>query len=313
MNELQLTRVDANLLVALDALLVERSVTRAAERLGLSQSALSHKLRRLRDLLDDELLIPTRGGMVPTQRAEGLAPTLRSAVAGLQKALTDEPSFDPATATFDHRVMSSDYAELVAMPHVVEATRRLSRDISITLLPPGPDMAGALARGDVHVVVAGPLDGPGLRRRVLYDEQTVCAVRADHEGVGETLDLATWLGLDHVRFSREGSATLTDEVLARSGHERRVVVTTPHLVGGPLIAARTDLVCTGLSAPIREIARMVPLRVFPAPVEIRSDRLAVVMTWHERFDRDPAARWMWDFTARCTIEAAQRHGLAQNR
>ena len=174
-------------------------------------------------------------------------------------------------------------------------------------------MASVLARGEAHVVVGGPLDGPGLRRRVLYDERIVCAVRADHERVEETLDLDTWLELDHVRFSRDGSATYIDEALARSGRERRVVVTTPHLVGGPLIAARTDLVCTGLSAPIREIASMVPLRVFPAPVEIQIDKLAVVMTWHERFDRDPAARWMRDFTARCTIEAAQRHGLAQNR
>jgi len=313
MNSLQLSRVDANLLVALDALLVERSVTRAAERLGLSQSALSHKLRRLRDLLDDELLIPTRGGMVPTRRAETIASTLREAVAGLQRTLTDEPAFDPATSTYDHRVMSSDYAELVAMPHVVEATRRIAPGISTTLLPPADDVAGALARGDAHVAVGGPIDGTGLRRRILFDERIVCAVRADHEGVDGTFDLERWLALDHVRYSRRGGDTLVDEVLARQGRSRRVVVTTPHLVGGPLIAARSDLVCTGLSAPILEIARLVPLRVFPAPVEIMSTKLAVVMTWHERFDRDPAARWMRDFTARCTIEAVQRLGLAQNR
>ena len=313
MSDLQLARVDANLLVALDALLVERSVTRAAERLGLSQSAMSHKLRRLRDLLDDELLIPTRGGMVPTQRAEGLAPTLRRAVQALQKALHDEPRFDPGTATFEHRVMSSDYAELVAMPHVVEMSRQHAPNISITLLPPPQDPAAALARGDAHLFVGKPIDGPGLRRRILYDEHMVSAVRSGNERVGEILDLETWLALDHVRFSRHGSDTLLDDLLARRGLERRVLVTTPHLVGGPLIAARTDLVFTGLSAPIRAMAELVPLRVFPAPIKLEGDRLGVVMTWHERFDRDPAARWLRDFSARCTIEAAQRHGLAANR
>lgn len=308
MHDLHIGAIDANLLVALDAILTEGSVTAAGVRLGLSQSATSHKLRRLRTLLGDELLVPVQGRLMPTPRAEAIRIPLRHAVAAMSDVLRVE-SFDPQQATRTNAIISTDYAEIVIIPTVLSKLGALAPGISTVLLQSRDDNAQRLARGEANVAVGGPMEGPGLRRRPLYQETMLCAVRSDHPVVRDTLDLDTWLQLGHVVFNRHPVPPLIDNVLAERGLTRRVVVTTPHLVGGPLIAARTDLVFTGLSGPVRELAKLLPLRLFPAPLPLPAKRLAVFMTWHERFDRDPGARWLREFTADVTLDVVGALGL----
>lgn len=304
-----IARIDANLLVALDALLLEGTVTRAAQRLGVSQSAMSHKLRRLRGLLDDELLIPSPRGMLPTARASKLAPFLRSAVDSMQQALRPEPEFDPQRSTRTHRVITSDYAELVIMPQLVARLSALAPNIGTVLLPRTDACVAQLTDGTADVTIGGPLQGPGLRRRVLYYERLLCAVRADHPQVGETLDLETWLSLGHIVYSGSGSSSPIDTMLHKRGLARRVVVRTPRMVGGPLIVARTDFVYTGLSAPLRELAGKLSLRLFPVPLPLPTTTFETVMTWHERYDQEPGAKWLRNFCAEATIDAVAQHGL----
>lgn len=309
MNTTHIGSLDANLLIALDALLGNRSVTRAARRLGITQSAMSHKLRRLRELFGDVLLVPSAGGMLPTPKAEAIAHDLRLGVEALERALDREDAFDPCTAIRTHTVISSDYAELVIMPHVVARGAEIAPGIETHLIPHSDHDAARLAEGTADVHVGPPLEGPGLKRRVLYEEGILCAVAADHPSVGETLTMKQWLALDQVVFASPAGPSDVVCALSERGLSHRVKVRTPHWVGGPMIAARSRLVFTGSSAPIRTMAEVLPLRVLPPPPPFRAIKLPVIMTWHERYDQDPAARWLRDFTANTTIEAVARHGL----
>jgi len=310
MNGVHISAIDANLLVTLDALLTERNVTRAAVRLGLSQSAVSHKLRRLREIFDDELLVPARSGMLTTPRADALAPTLERAVRSLQAVLEKPSEFDPRTVRRAVRVLSSDYAELVVAPYVVEAFAQAAPGVDTVLLSP-LDPADQLERGQADWCIGSAFEGAGLRRRALFEEQLVCGVRRDHPevGPGDAIDLETFTRVGHVvcvHAYNEGPDPI-DEVLTQQGLQRRRVVTTPHLVGGPLVAARTDLLIVGPRGVLQAAAHWLPLRVLALPFALPS--VPVVMTWHERFHDDPAHRWLRDFCAEKTMEVAASHGL----
>lgn len=298
--------IDTNLLVALDVLLQERNVTRAAARLGVTQSAMSHKLRRLRDLYDDELLVPSGGGMLTTPRAEALAPMLRGGIAALEEAVTSDDSFDPATATRTNTVITGDYAELVVIPHVVARMAEHAPNVDLVLRPP-VDPAGMLTRGDGDVLIGQSIDGASLRTRRLYDEELVCAVRRGHPVLDGKWGQRAFFAHGHVVFSQAGTPTLLDAMLAEQGKSRRRVVTTPHIVGGPFVAARSDLLYTGMRGPVSAAAEHLPLKILPLPFP--SPRLTVHMTWHERTNRDAAHRWLREFTAESTLQAVARYGL----
>ena len=189
----ELAGVDLNLVLALDALLAERHVTRAAARLGIKQSAASHALARLRDVLGDPLLVRgPRGTMIPTPRATALAPAIHRILVDLSAALRGDDAFDPATARRTFRIASTDYVELVLMPRLVERLGRIAPNIDLwlhTLVDHGDD---AFAAGTVDVVIGPPrgADRPaGSYEKVLFDESFTCIVRAAHPLASSKLTL----------------------------------------------------------------------------------------------------------------------------
>jgi len=292
-----LAGLDLNLLRVLDALLAERHVTRAARRLGLTQPACSHALGRLRRALGDPLLVRGPGGaMLPTARAEAIAPTLRAALVQLAAAVEGDPGFDPATARRRVRIATSDYAELVVLPELIAAIGRAAPgvDLWVVPIPPARDArVEMLASGAADVVIGPPRrDWPaGVYERRLFDERFRCVVRRGHPAAGKRMTLARYCALSHVLVAPRGSAgSLVDDALAARGRSRRVAVAVPHFLVVPHLVAGSDLIATLAGRVVDAYADAVGLEVMAPPLELAG--FAISMTWHERVHHDPAQRWL---------------------
>ena len=310
MQELHDGAIDLNLLLALDALLLERNVTRAAARVGLTQSAMSHKLRRLRELFGDDLLVGGRQGMVPTERALALAGPVRRGLLELHSAIRSTAPFEPATAQRDFTIVSSDYADFVILPRVLEHLSRHAPGIGIRMRPPTGAIQPALEDGSADLVMGMAVEGSGLKQRLVFEETFVVILRRGHPALandGASIPLARYVELGHVLVSASDEPGLVDERLRARGLSRRVVLRTPYFVGVPFIVARSELVATVPRALAEEAATLVPLRILPTPLPMPSFR--IMMTWHERSHRDPGHEWLRELSRRLTVEAlAERRG-----
>jgi DNA-binding transcriptional LysR family regulator len=304
-HERSLAGIDLNLLVILDALLAERHVTRAAQKVGLTQSATSHALARLRALLEDPLLVRgPRGTLVATPRAETLAVPLRRALESLQTALRGDAPFDPATARASFRIATSDYAEIVLLPPLIRRLAQEAPGIDLWAVPV-PDLpAPVLAAGELDLCLAPHAQGgfpAGIYQKRLFDEDFRCVVRKGHPAAAQRLTLARFCDLSHALVAPRGTpGSFVDDALARMGKTRRVVVRVPHFLVAPHVIASSDLVVT-IPTRIAEIhAAPLGLALLPPPVEVPPFTFS--MTWHERAHHDPAQRWLRDTLAKVARE-----------
>ncbi|MCT9124554.1 LysR family transcriptional regulator [Cupriavidus gilardii] len=289
-------RLDLNLLITLDVLLAERNVTRAAERLNLSQPSVSVQLAKLRDTLGDPLLLPGPRGMRPTARAEALREPLREALEALQRAVSPQDRFDPARATNTWRVAAFDYAESTVVLPVLHGLRTMAPGTRLAVMQAVPSLLARQAeQGEIdlafHTTEGAP---PGLHRRPLFTERYVLAGRAGHPGLRRKPTPAQFCRLEHVIVSPDGGGFLgpTDEALAARGLSRRVVLSVPHFLFVLSVLASTDLVAMLPSRLVRDAAG---IKVVEAPIEIPGYEMS--MLWHERVHRDPAHRWLRDTIA----------------
>jgi DNA-binding transcriptional LysR family regulator len=295
MHELHLRSLDLNLILALDALLEERSVTRAAQRVGITQSAMSHALARLRAVTGDALLVRTGSGLVATARAEELGPPIRRALEGVAAALRPPQAFDPKTAERRIRVGTGDYGEIVLLPRVLERLAKEAPRVDLRVVFQGDNAAGMLRSGDIDLLLSPVFAaevGPGMYARKLFDERFVCVVRRGHPLASKKLTLARYVGASHALISplgKEGSQT--DDALARLGLSRRVAVTVPHFLVAPHIVAQSDLVLTLPARVANMLARPLGLVTLEPPSELRLDGFTMSAVWHERTQADPAQRW----------------------
>jgi DNA-binding transcriptional LysR family regulator len=310
MQELHAGTLDLNLLLALDALLLERNVTRAAARVGLTQSAMSHKLRRLREVFEDDLLVGGRQGMVPTERALALAGPVRRGLLELHAAVRITAPFDPTTAQREFTIISSDFADFVILPRVLEHLGRHAPGIGLRMRPPMGPMQQALEDGSADLVMGMSLEGSGLKQRLVYEETFVVIARQGHPALAEhdtSISLQRYAEQGHVLVSVDDVPSPVDRMLADHGVTRRVVLRTPYFVGVPFMVARSDLLATIPRALAEEAASVVPLRILAPPLPLSSFR--ITMTWHERAHRDPAHEWLRELSRRITVEAlVQRRG-----
>jgi DNA-binding transcriptional LysR family regulator len=294
-HDLDLAAIDLNALVVLDALLAERHVTRAAAKVGLSQSAVSHALARLRALLGDPLLVRgPRGALVATPRAEAIAPALRQALDGVRTAIRGEPRFDPATVRRSFRIGTGDYAELILLPRLVARLAREAPGVDLWVVPVPDDTAAALAAGaiDLAIGVWGAPSWPaGLYQRGLFDEDFRCVVRAGHPATAQRLTLARFCELDHLLVAPRGTPGGTvDNQLAALGRTRRVAVRVPHFLIAPHVIAASDLVVTIATRLARLYAEPLGLELIAPPLDLPP--FTVSMVWHERAHHDPGHRWL---------------------
>jgi DNA-binding transcriptional LysR family regulator len=289
---MNLASLDLNLLVALDALLREASVSRAAERIGLSQPATSHALRRLRDLMGDPLLVRAGPRMELTPRAEGLREPLAAALAQVQGLFAEE-AFDPAVSRRRFKAMIPDVSTSVLLPAIVRRLEAEAPHVRLTLAPfrtPGlvtPDFARLLD----FIVAYQAHDFPGFYREEIYVDSDAVAVRDGHP-LGERLsNLGVFLAARHVAVvSRGMTVDPIDEWLEELGHRREVVLTVPTYLQALEVAARTDLVAV---VPSRLIAARGPemglVRVAP-PLDTGHDEQFLLHP--ARLVADPASIWI---------------------
>ncbi|MCB9544808.1 MAG: LysR family transcriptional regulator [Myxococcales bacterium] len=286
-----LESLNLNLLVTLDALLEARSVTAAARRLGLTQSAVSHALGRLRALLGDAVLVRTPAGMVPTPRAAALEAPLRRALLGLHHLVFEPPGFDPGASTRTFRVATSDLFAVFLAP-VVARSRADAPGVDLDIVGSGADPFEGLESGAVDVAIG--VNAPGAERflrLVLLRERFVCLVRTDHPEVGEALDLDTFCRLPHALISPSGrGGGAVDAALAQVGRSRRIALRIKFFLAAPFALARSDLILTAPSRLAQELAAALPLRIVEPPLALPDFDLCLF--FHERLRDDPGHRWL---------------------
>ncbi len=285
----KLSAIDLNLLVALDALLREESVTAAGRSIGLSQPATSHALSKLRELLDDELLVREGRRMKRTLLGRSLAPIVERLIGDIEATLLTRRAFEPGTSRRTFRVAMSDYCGTVILPSLLERLRREAPQITVDVHPAhGALPEPALASGDLDAVLGTYLHvPPGLGSEELFDEGFVVLVRS---GDSKRLSLARYADRDHLLVANPGYGPgVVDYALEALGLQRRVSVRVPHFLVAPAIVARTDLV---LTLPDRIARTLVgeAVRLMRAPLEL--ERFPVQLFWHERRAQDPAITWL---------------------
>jgi DNA-binding transcriptional LysR family regulator len=297
MKRMHLTETNLKLFLVLDAVMAERSVTRAAARLGVTQPAVSHALNRLRSLYRDPLLVRDRDGMVPTPLAIDLIAPLRLGLAELERVLNRDVGFDPASSTRVFSLATVDYPEITGLPLLLERLRKDAPGVDIRVRPLGPGLAEALAAGQLDTVLAGgeveqilALDR-GLMRSLICSDPFVCIARKGHPALkGKRLDLETYLSLPHALVSTAGrDSGMIDAVLAKKKKQRRIAATVAHFVGAPHLVASSDLIATVPRAIAEYGARTLPIEIHAPPLDLpRGDAF---LWWHQRFHNDPGHRW----------------------
>lgn len=296
-HEASLSAIDLNLLVVLRSLLRERHVTRAASAVGLSQSATSHALARLRELCGDPLLVRRGKSFELTPRAARLLPILERGLSDLQAVVSAEPGFDPTTARRVFTLAMADYQLAVLLAPLLRELERVAPNVDLSVVA-FPNLAEMLEDGsvDLALVSRAQFSGP-FPIQDLFSDGFVCAVRMDHPRVKTRLSLDTYVSLRHVVVAPSGTpGSLVDTELARRGIRRRVAVRVSSFLVAPLVVAETDLVATLPARLARREAPHYGLRLLPPPLPLPEFTLA--MAWHPRLEHDPAQRWLRDFVAR---------------
>ncbi len=291
MNQIELARLDLNLLVTLAVMLDEKSLTRAGQRLGRTPSAMSHALARLREAFGDPLFVRVGHVLEPTAGAQALRAPLEAVLAGASALLRREP-VAPARLRRTFRVVASDYLQRLVLPTWVARLRAEAPAVDLQLLSVPTDLSDHLAAGAADLALGVSLSAPeGLHARSLGTDRFVCVARAG-SGAGAT-DPAAFAALPHLLVSPSGwPGGPVDRALGELGLGRRVVVTVPTFAAALDLVANTDLVATLPERLVRLLppSQLEALSVTPPPVPLAPFRLLAL--WHARADADPAHRWL---------------------
>ncbi len=304
--------IDLNLLVAFDALVTERSVTRAAARIGIRQSAMSHTLARLRTLFRDELFTRAPDGIRPTPRALALVAPVQ-AMLGQILALTAEPAaFVPETAEKSFRIGLPDSVEVLLMPSFLAHLQHHAPGIRLRLQVTGDstqllddldadrlDMAfgiGAFPQGRDH-----------HKQRSLLVGDYLCMFNPDLVGVRPPISIEDYVRLPHVLTSlRQGERGVVDDALEKIGHTRSIALVTPRFLAVPFLVRGAPVITTMHAELARLFAATLALSLSPPPVKL--PKISVSLLWHASYDHDPAHLWLRQTIFRLAAEIAKHDG-----
>ncbi len=301
MHQIDIKDIDLNLLIILKILLDENNVTKASEKLNLSQSATSHALNRLRKMFNDPLLERSRTGMRPTARALALQGSLENILLEIEQ-LIEEPIFRPEEATGTVRIAASDYATTVILPSVLKQLARESPYINIECYDWHPDTLERLRIGEIDLAL-GVVDLDDSDRRLrcqnLFPESFASVVRADHPIVQASITLESYISWPHALITITGSPILSikkshkshvDRILEESGVNRRVMLKLPHFLSAALIIDGTDLILTLPRRIAMLFKNIANIAVFEPPMDLGA--YEYMQVWHARSDNIPLQVWL---------------------
>jgi DNA-binding transcriptional LysR family regulator len=300
---LNLRSIDLNLLVVFDAIIRERSVTTAANRLAMTPSAVSHALGRLRVMLNDELIKRTPRGFEPTPRALQLALLLGEGLKRLEWAIEDQTDFDPLLSTREFALNVSDYVGVFLQPALCERLRRDAPNVRLTTerLSVNHDRTDP---GEVQLRVGWMPRPYEYRRKRVFEDEFCVVMRPDHEAAQRPLSLETYIRLSHLKVSSTAIGTsMIDEALAKRGLTRNIVVTVANWFEVAPIVERTDLIATVPRHCAAIDQRMSHFVCHPIP--LNDITFTVDQCWHPSYDRDPGHRWFRSLLAETLLEVQQ--------
>ncbi|SHI01203.1 LysR family transcriptional regulator [Marivita hallyeonensis] len=291
-------KVDVHLFSCLDALVNEAHVTRAAERMNMSQPAMSNALGRLRDLLGDPLLVRTANGMSPTERAEEIVAMLRPAIRTIDTVLSSTGPFTPADAAVTFNIMTTDYGALTVLPKLMATLEQDAPNIRVGVRQSRPlQMREQLETGDTSIVLGFFQDLPeGLYSSVVHTDTIACIAGENIVPKGDALTQADYGKAKHVYLAGAGPDVVStierivDEQLAGVGVRRDVVLRIANVMVMPHIVAQTDMLAVLPRRAAEQLTSGLPVGVHDLPFETPEFKIAMV--WHERTHRDPAHKWL---------------------
>lgn len=291
-HQMNIYNFDLNLLRVLDALLRERNVSRAAERLSLSQPAVSNALNRLRELLDDPLLVRAGRAMQPTPRALSLEAPIRDALQQIEHTLNAGDFFDPATSRQRFVIAVTDYVELICMPALMAHLANVAPGIQLAIQHLTPSLpAEALDNGEIDLSVGRFLDVPTRFHSRRWASETLrVALRKGHPLVDSGLDLPAFLRLRHLWVHGGQTRGMVDQWLKDHDLEREVVYTTPNYLQAAHIVASSDLAAVLPTELARHFAGLLPLQLFDLPFDLGTFQLDIVSVAQR--ERDAALQWL---------------------
>jgi DNA-binding transcriptional LysR family regulator len=286
--------LDLNLLLVFEAMLLHRNVTAAAAHIGLTQSAMSNALGRLRRHFDDILFVNTRNGMLPTPRAQELAKPLQRALALVRSTSAPRHEFDPAQSRRTFRMHMSDVGEMVFLPALVKRLDELGASVRVeTVQLTSDQVREQLESGEIDFA-AGYL--PGLKGNIessaLFREHYVCMTRLKHPlARSDGITARDFLAASHVLIESMGSGhRIIERTLERAGHKRDAALRVPHFMVVPMIVAHTDRIVTVPSRVARIFESLMQVRILAMPIRIPA--FDVALFWHPRFTQDSGVAWM---------------------
>lgn len=287
---------DLNLLYVFEAVWRDRSVTAAAERLGLTQAAVSGSLKRLREEYDDKLFTLVGRKMEPTPLATDMAPQLLDALSLARKTRAERGRFDPSTARRMFTVRTRDVGEAVCLPRVVRALGESAPGIQLrTVFRPIPETLAGMAAGQIDLALGFvPSLETGIHRRLLFEQHYVCVMRRGHPLADKKLTAERFSQAEHllVEYSGSGHQQL-ERALVNAGARNRIKVRMPQYLAAPHFVIESDLLWSVPAVLAETLALHYPLMMKPHPLDL--PKFEVSVYWHDRYHRDPANKWLRDF------------------
>jgi LysR family transcriptional regulator, nod-box dependent transcriptional activator len=290
---MRFNKLDLNLLVALDALLTERGVTRAAERLHLSQSAMSNSLGRLRDYFEDDLLVQVGRQFELTPRGEVLREAVRDVLVRIDTSITAQPQFDCSTSDREFSLCISDYTMEVLMPHVLARARQQHSTARLRLLPQVSSPARALERGEADLLVIPKAycaaDHP---TETVFTDDFVCVVWSQSSHARDGMSFERYASAGHIVMQPADAHKQSFEswFVQRYGLSRRIDVTTYNFATLPFLVVGTELVATVHSMLAMSLKQALPISLLPLPLPMPA--LEQAMQWHKFRSLDPGLLWL---------------------
>lgn len=290
----QLAQFDLNLLTSFLVIQRERHITKAAKVVGVSQPAMSHALGRMREMLGDELFVKTPQGMVPTPKAERLAPEVEKILESLHRVLKGNEDFSISTMARTFRIQATDFIESLLSPQLIKLFADKSPASQLSFTSAGFSLPKQeLEEGKCDIAIAGFFgDLPvGFFRQPLFKDDFVCCVRKDHPTFKRKLSLDDYASGKHLLIAPTGELKgKVDQVLNKQKKNRTVISNTSSFMSAGYVVSETDCILTAPSKLVAQFSKFLPIKVLPLPITVQG--ISIVQVWHERNHNDEGHKWL---------------------